>query len=491
MRRDCHFSRKLLLLASVLTACVATAQPSQDSARERRVWYIQAGASGNGLAQSSPFGSPEQIEQASQPGDILFLLPAAVPLDGGLNLKSGQALLGVRSESGAYPVLTNRSQERNGGHGVILADRSRVEGIAIRDALGSGIYGENVSGAEITDVVINNANTGRLGTARELLGTPIPQGGIWFLAAGQGREVNLEVHQTRVLDTAEMGIGVLVEDGAKSTVLVLDSEVLGDQAVEGRNWGISGLAVGASSSLNIEVIRSSVSGRRGRGARNILLSPSLGAKVSGLIHQSYVGESGQDGVIAAPILLPAEIDLEIVESTIENAAQSNVEGTMLALPQNDESAAVASLVNIAISRSTIRRAGQRPGFEGEERNVVMTGSPVGGPASDSPNPEELFQRLRGRYRLGITDSVIDSSDSYGLTVGRPRDGKVADPGQYTVFLRGNRFTSNQAGDILIEASDSQVDAQENCWVSADGQEKARVITSGPVANVSDPVPCSR
>src|SRR5580704_12907976 len=62
-------------------------------------WFVSAAASqgGNGSLQA-PFNSLAAVQQASGPGDTIFVLPSTIqsaPLDGGIALKPGQRLIGA------------------------------------------------------------------------------------------------------------------------------------------------------------------------------------------------------------------------------------------------------------------------------------------------------------------------------------------------------------------------------------------------------------
>ena len=221
-----------------------------------------------------------------------------------------------------------------------------------------------------------------------------------------------------------------------------------------------------------------------RGGRNISLQASRGGTVRGLVHESTIGASGQDGIVAAVLELPAEVYLSIIGSTIENAAQSNVEGTMLALP-HDEATASASRMDIAIHRSALRGAGRTPGFEGRAYNVLMTGSRI-------PRGEPL---PRARYRLRVTDSEIEASHAFGLRVGTPGGEEPIDPGLFDILVRGTRFHGNETADLQIGALAAEIDARQNCWLSPDGRQEARVVTTGPevggTVDTSNSVPCRR
>jgi hypothetical protein len=453
---------------------------------EASVWFIQAGATGHGRDRSAPFGSTAQVEDESRPGDFIFLLPADVPLHNGLTLKPRQTLIGVASESGQYPLLSNTTGDRNSGHGLILADSVRVEGIEIRNTYASGIYGVDTSNVELSDVVVSNANRAQLTIPERptYLNYTLTHGGIILLGSSGGETASLELTRTHVFQSAGMGIVAAAFEGANVSLHLLDSEVRDGPAIDRADRGIYAFAHGDSSSVDLEVIRSAVSGRMSRWGRNVSLQASRDATVRGLVYESDIGESGQDGINAGLLELPAAVDLSIIGSTIENAAQSNIEGTMLALP-HDEAAARASRLDVSIHRSTIRGAGRTPYVRADHFNVLLTGTPT---PPDQPLPW-------GQYRLRVTDSEIAASRAVGLWVGAPWRGEPIDPGQFDVLVRGTRFLENEMADVQIGALAVEIDARQNCWLSPDGRENARVVTTEPggdgAMDTSNPVPCGR
>src|SRR5438552_3336983 len=62
-------------------------------------WYVLGGgnSAGNG-SRSQPFNSLQQAENASSPGETIFVLPSQVALDGGIQLKDDQKLVGLGPE---------------------------------------------------------------------------------------------------------------------------------------------------------------------------------------------------------------------------------------------------------------------------------------------------------------------------------------------------------------------------------------------------------
>ena len=126
-------------------------------------WYVQADAAagGNG-SRSRPFATLEQVEGASRAGDTVRVLPSTRPLDGGIQLKDGQRLIGLgnpvikAAATGARPTITNTSAMRYNGDGVRLANNNLVENIHIDGAARAGIFGVNAVHPEIRGTLITN-----------------------------------------------------------------------------------------------------------------------------------------------------------------------------------------------------------------------------------------------------------------------------------------------------------------------------------------------
>jgi hypothetical protein len=145
------------LLAAVLLISVAGASEAAST------WYVKADAAagGNG-SRDRPFATLEQVEAASRPGDTVRVLPSMRPLDGGIQLKDGQRLVGLgdpvvkATTSGARPTITNTSATRYNGDAVRLANNNVVENIHIDGAARSGIFGVNAARPEIRGTLITN-----------------------------------------------------------------------------------------------------------------------------------------------------------------------------------------------------------------------------------------------------------------------------------------------------------------------------------------------
>jgi hypothetical protein len=147
--------RRALLAAVFLVSMVGTSEAAST-------WYVNADAAagGNG-SRSRPFATLEQVETASRPGDTVRVLPSTRPLDGGIQLKDGQRLIGLgdpvtKAESGPGPTVTNTSAARYNGDAIRLARNNVVQNIHIDGAARAGIFGVNAGRAELRGNLITN-----------------------------------------------------------------------------------------------------------------------------------------------------------------------------------------------------------------------------------------------------------------------------------------------------------------------------------------------
>jgi len=178
-------------------------------------WFVSAAAlqGGNGSLQA-PFNSLAAVQQASGPGDTIFVLPSPIqnaPLDGGIALKPGQRLIGagppvvgaaapvpikgpglpVQSAGPlavaavTLPQITNTSAN-NSGDAATLANGTEVANLVISGTQRGGIYGLNVTGVNVHGNDISMANLAcsvGFTVQPQNIGTYIPGSGV-FNAGG-------------------------------------------------------------------------------------------------------------------------------------------------------------------------------------------------------------------------------------------------------------------------------------------------------------------
>ena len=133
---------------------------------EAKDWYVKAKAkSGGDGDKNKPFNSLQQVEAASLPGDTIHILQSPShedALDGGIQLKDGQKLVGEgpnvlnANPNSARAKLTNTSGARLDGDIVRLAKNNLVQNIHFDNAYRSSVFGINADGAEILGNLMTN-----------------------------------------------------------------------------------------------------------------------------------------------------------------------------------------------------------------------------------------------------------------------------------------------------------------------------------------------
>lgn len=454
----------IALCVSLLACGAVTLSPASASAA---VWFTRAKASGDGTSAASPIGSSLRLDAASKPGDIIILLAGDGPLDGGVALKPGQTLIG-QAEAGRKPAITNSNADRNGGNGVVLADDCKVIGVRIERTRASGVLGVNVTGTCLLGVEVEGANVsaGLTTTEVSLLGR-ISHAGILFITAQHGKTTENRLLRCSVNKAAGIGIGAFAQEGGRTRLVISHTRAEGGALIPPLfDMGMVAFAEGKASECALEITDSVVTARMSQQGRNILAFAAADAKARARIERSASGESGQDGVIGVVAMVPATVEIEIRDSTLEKAAQMNLEGTILDLPASDPKRAHESLVSIDVEGSVIRDAGFVDGFRGEAQNIWLAPSVLAkGPFA------------RGRYRLAVRDSTVEKAVKGGITVGNAgSDFKIApDEGEYEIRLRDNTIRANGTSEIAIAAAKARVDARRNFWGTPSGLADGRVI----------------
>jgi hypothetical protein len=483
---------------------------------------VQAGSDGDGSSADRPLGSTAALEAASGAGDLIVLLASDAVFDGGLALKSGQTLIG-RSAGGRLPVITNRNTDRNRGNGIVLADSVRIWNLRVQDTYASGIFGIDVSGVSISNVEVVSANRGidpavtramnettrllaagnveeaqkripadldalvaaQTGIRLRVLGMPVTHGGIVLLSSRPTVSSTTLIAQSAIVDATGVGIAVIARAGARHRLLATDTRVEGGAALGPIDTGVAGLAEGTSSEVQLELSHVRVLGRMSMGGRNVAVIASEDATAAVRIDGSYIGQSGQDGVAAAAAHLPAVAEIEVLNSTIENAAQTNVEGTMFALPPSDPARVAESRVSVTISGSTIRNAGAVAGFEKmAPSNILILGSKM------TPEPQPF---PRGRYALTVRNSTIEGATRFGIRIGVSGfTGEAPDESEFAVLIRDTTIAGNGTAEIAIDEPKVNIDARHNCWGDPAGLRESHIVRRGAAdarLDVSEPTAC--
>ena len=131
-----------------------------------RVWYLQAGAAGDGRSHT-PSGSPSAMSTAATlASDILYVYFNAATLNGAFTLDNSQTLTGegvalvansiTLRPAASAPTITNTT-----GNAVTIASSNLITGLNISQANNFAIAGNAVGGTtNVTGVGITNSSTG-------------------------------------------------------------------------------------------------------------------------------------------------------------------------------------------------------------------------------------------------------------------------------------------------------------------------------------------
>jgi hypothetical protein len=161
-----RFAAHAIVAAGVLWPAAALAQPADDCARNRdkNRWFVQAGApdAASG-SRDQPFGSLAQIERCAPEGATITVLPpsnGAAALDGGIRLKDRQKLLGTAPPAPSATIPAAKLTNSGGtGDAVVLAHGNEVANLHIENPAGAAIFGDNVNGAHVHDLLVTRRGT--------------------------------------------------------------------------------------------------------------------------------------------------------------------------------------------------------------------------------------------------------------------------------------------------------------------------------------------
>ena len=150
------FARQAMVVVVSFTLFVST--PSEAAS----TWYVKADAAhgGNG-SRNKAFSTLQDVETVSKPGDTISIIPSGKPLDGGIQLKDGQRLIGLgdpvtkANPNSGRPTITNMTQ-RYEGDAIRLATNNVVQNIHIDGATRAGVFGVNARRAQIRNNLVTN-----------------------------------------------------------------------------------------------------------------------------------------------------------------------------------------------------------------------------------------------------------------------------------------------------------------------------------------------
>lgn len=488
IKKHQHFLKNgIVLILSILIATNISAQ------RNSQIWFVKAGAKGDGSTVESPLGSTTILETVSGPSDLIILLPGEGPLDGGLALKKGQTLIGL-PQAGQQPIITNTDTVRNDGNGLVLAGDNRIWNIRIEDTYASGIIGINVSGNRIEGVAVYGAN--QSGTFTAVNPPPTenpPHGGILFLNSPTGLSVENYITNAEVIDATAVGIASVASVNTQSRLVIHNTRVEKGKELNRLDIGIVGVAGGPGAESHLEIDKCVVQGRTSLGGRNIMVFAANDAKATAVIERSTLGAVGQDGILATASFIPAEVSVDIRECLIENASQMNVEGTISNQMVIDPARAEDTKVSINIENSIIRNAGVGERFEldtlGITGNIWMGTTDMAqqiDPTSTAPFPP-------GSFQLTLRNCQVSEGKEYGIGFGNYRLDLPPEKASFKVLLQGNKIMNNGPAEIMIAAPGTRIDARGNCWGTKAGlsQNKIRLLGAAKLDHLdaSNPIPC--
>jgi len=149
-------TRQLVVVASFILVVAGTSGAAST-------WHVKADApNGGDGSRNKPFNTLQEVEAGSRPGDTIRVIPSEKPLDGGIQLKDGQRLIGLgdpvtkSNPSSAHATITNTTNARYDGDAIRLANNNLVRNIHVDGASRSGIFGVNAVGAQIRNNLITN-----------------------------------------------------------------------------------------------------------------------------------------------------------------------------------------------------------------------------------------------------------------------------------------------------------------------------------------------
>jgi hypothetical protein len=406
-------------------------------AAEAATWYVRADAAAGGDgSRNRPFATLAQVEQASQPGDTIRVLPSTRPLDGGIQLKDNQRLVGdgdpvtKAQAGGARPTITNTTSARYHGDAVRLANNTLVQNIHIDGASRAGIFGVNAARAQIRNNLITNNMI--QGNDIRRLEQPWPKGfilyesqtnhfgGITLLACGPGASSYCTIHAPERPAAAATGD------------IVISGNVIRDSNLEGIML-ITDTGVAATFTVNDTVVRDLSQGLpdplaltppadivRSRAFTHIGLNRSRTDLTINRFHAENVAPPGRyaaDGLVF----------LTGGDAAVVNAKVSQV--TMLNPKMTGE-------VNNGDSIEI-----QHRGSTNAVLNVDMSRLDLRDPASANIKILEAQNPTGGTYNLTVSDSVMSNTNPAGALDAHIRlSGASRNTKAFTLAVRNTRFT---------------------------------------------------
>jgi len=422
--------RRALLAAALLMSMAGASEAAST-------WYIKADAAagGNG-SRDRPFATLEQVETASRPGDTVRVMPAPRPLDGGIQLKDGQRLIGLgdpvtkSAASGARPTVTNTTATRYQGDAIRLANNNVVENMHIDGATRAGIFGVNAARPQIRGTLITNNMI--QGNDLRRLERVWPEGlilyqsqgnhfgGITLLACGPGASSYCAMHAPERPPAANFGEAVITgnvirDSNLEGIMLLTDTGAVG-------SFTITDTLV-RDLSLNLprpESLTPPVGIVRSRAFTLIALNHSQMRLTMSRFHAenlSPVGNYATDGLVFL-----TGGDSPVVNARISDATVLNPR--MVGEVNNGDSIEI-----------------QHRGTTNGILNIDMTRLDLRDPASANIKILEAANPTNGIYNLTLSDSVLSNANTAGNLDGQIRLSGVSNGTKaFTLAVRNTKFS---------------------------------------------------
>ena len=404
-------------------------------AAEAATWYVKADAAAGGDgSRNRPFATLEQVEKMSQPGDTIRVLPSTRPLDGGIQLKDNQRLVGdgdpvtKGTAAGARPTVSNPTSRYN-GDGIRLANNNLVQNIHIDGAARAGIFGVNAARAQIRNNLITNNMI--QGNDLRRLEQPWPKGfilyesqtnhfgGITLLACGAGPSSYCTTHAPDRPAAAATG------------EVIIAGNVIRDSNLEGIML-ITDTGVAATFTVNDTVVRDLSQGLpdplaltppadivRSRAFTHIGLNRSRTDLTINRFHAENVSPPGRyaaDGLVFLTGGDAAVVNAKVSQVTMLNPKMT---GEM----NNGDSIEI-----------------QHRGSSNAVLNVDMSRLDLRDPASANIKILEASNPTNGTYNITVSDSVLTNNNPAGGIDGQIRlSGASTGTKAFSLVVRNTRF----------------------------------------------------
>lgn len=339
-----------LLVSKVVKSAEARTEAARPAIpKDAQTWYVSASApaGGNGT-QAAPFNSLQQAQAWSAPGDIIEVLPSPAstpPLDGGITLQPGQTLIGAGPSvttlgaTSDAPRITNSTGFGNDGNGIVLANYSTVKNIMVVKTYRVGIYGPNVTGANILDNNVSGQNTSCdvgiwIFPFWTYTSTGIPNGWAGIMLDNNSGSAFDEISGNYVDDaTCGDGVDVRLAGTAAASALITDNTI--NNLQQGTAQGLhSVLAVGIQtadlSALTAEVNGNTETNIGSPGADSEGVFANVGGSSTANVDiDNDVANNITGGASANGLEVPLMQGAAHANVSVENSSFTNVQGDIL------------------------------------------------------------------------------------------------------------------------------------------------------------------